>query len=652
MVRIKFAEISGLYSYSSEKNRIDFGKKTLIVGPNNAGKSSIFKALKLFLETLTKYDRSRERPWDSQERHEMTVGFMLDDTEKRFLAEILSLIGTSRESMLSLAPSKLVEQLARKLSAVNLTIRWSDSPFRHGPETIEYYLHLEGLGITVCSKGYNSDVRAAKNPETAFHGTQNPRPLSKIVADMADIDFTKEEFSSLFSNQSAMIAGFPRRISLTSGALQHGMTDRESEERINFVMRLSMNGSAGEGADSFFIMLGRMLGQRISFIAEQRNFLESNDMEKLPLKDDGSNLQSFLFWLQNGDKDGQATYSAIQERFKEMTGQQNLSFGLSIIERVETSEERAIGAEDRRIYPGRVTVLFGETHRKNQKSVSFASIGAGTKETLFLLTRCLDRQDGVILMDEPATNLHPTQISRLMGEILAPHDPDDESNQIAVITHSASLASLELLSSVNEIARVDRRTHSRIVQPSRQDKKWIEDNLATFHLLKPDVLFARKVVLVEGPSDRIFLEVILKRDAEPGMVGDGIVVLDVGGFKSFRKFRKFLEIFEIPFAILADGDAKEEFEPDEVFVISSESPSPEGDEDKIVYIFEKDLEGFLAGLNPELHKEVTDRYETKPEQAHHFVKQLLAEDGSNAARNTLPIRLLERWIIKDPGSSG
>ena len=55
MVRIRFMEIKGLYSYGSENSRIDFGEKTLIVGPNNSGKSSILKALDFFLRSLTEY---------------------------------------------------------------------------------------------------------------------------------------------------------------------------------------------------------------------------------------------------------------------------------------------------------------------------------------------------------------------------------------------------------------------------------------------------------------------------------------------------------------------------------------------------------------------------------------------------------------------
>ena len=46
MVKIRFVKIRGMYSF--DNSRIDFGKKNLIVGPNDSGKSSIFKALNFF----------------------------------------------------------------------------------------------------------------------------------------------------------------------------------------------------------------------------------------------------------------------------------------------------------------------------------------------------------------------------------------------------------------------------------------------------------------------------------------------------------------------------------------------------------------------------------------------------------------------------
>ena len=98
------------------------------------------------------------------------------------------------------------------------------------------------------------------------------------------------------------------------------------------------------------------------------------------------------------------------------------------------------------------------------------------------------------------------------------------------------------------------------MQPSGDDKRWIEGNLAAFHLLKSDILFAKKVVLVEGSADKFFLEAILNHDKEHGAAGEDIAVTDVGG-SSFDRFRKLLGIFEIPFVILADNDAKNRFDP-------------------------------------------------------------------------------------------
>ena len=292
-----------------------------------------------------------------------------------------------------------------------------------------------------------------------------------------------------------------------------------------------------------------------------------------------------------------------------------------------------------------MTVLFAETLGQKQKYTDFTRIGAGIKETLFLLAKCFERRDRVILMDEPATNLHPTQIRRLMDEILSSNEHRDETGQVVVITHSPSVASLEMLSSMNKIARVDRTEYSRIVQPSRIDSDWIAENLATFHLLKPEVLFSKQIVLVEGASDKFFLNALLKHHKSSVPVDD-ILILDVGGISSFPKFGRFLDVFEIPYVILADKDQKNPFSPNEVFTLNSKSSSLEGCEDKTVHCFKNDLETFLTELDPSLYSQMQSNYKKKPECAYYFVKELLAKGDSDTSQNS-PAMLLIKWITRD-----
>ena len=199
--------------------------------------------------------------------------------------------------------------------------------------------------------------------------------------------------------------------------------------------------------------------------------------------------------------------------------------------------------------------------------------------------------------------------------------------QIAVITHSPAMASLEMLSSANKIARVDRHEYSEVVQPSEKDEEWISERLATFHLLKPDILFSKKVILVEGESDRIFVEAILNLCAEHE--GDSVdyIIVEVCGKPSFPKFQKFLNIFKINFVILADGDAEGMFKSQDAATLTTDLLSSGNDlGNKTVYILEEDLEHLLACLDPKIYAECKRTHKRKPERSYHFIKRLLADN--------------------------
>ena len=623
MVRIRFMEIKGLYSYGSEKNRIDFGEKTLIVGPNNSGKSSIFKALDFFLRSLTEYTDRESKPWHEQDTHEMTVGFALNDLERRYTAEVLAIRSPKGTQSFALAQRDVIEWLACRLKNITLTIRWIESPFSRMSYRPQYLLQLDELGITINAKEYNSDAWAAKDSAVPFQSGIDTQNFGNVIEESILQDSLKKEFVSLLGQRGLVVTKVP-----VMGYLNNETLATDEKNRIQSLIDMSGNNIPTHSDNwPFFVVLGYMLRAKFVFVSEQRRFLESNDLEKMPLKEDGSNMHSFLFWLKNGDRHGQEAYAAIQNKFKKLHSWNGTPFSVSVTERQTREPQQDLELAGRQVYPGKAIISFPDASGQKLGFVDFAHVGAGIKETLFLLSSCFDRQDKIILMDEPAANLHPMLIKRLMHEILTLDGQGVESGQIVVITHSPAMASLELLSSVNKIARVDRHEYSEIVQPSKGDEEWISERLATFHLLKSDILFSKKVILVEGQSDKIFVEAILNLCDEHEGGSTDYITVDVGGKCSFEKFQTFLKIFKMQFVILADGDAGKKFKQQDAETLTIDSLS-QGNNlgNKTVYILEEDLEHLLACLDKKLYDECKGIYEKKPELSYHFIKRLFADN--------------------------
>ena len=143
VVRLKSAKNNGLYTYNDKNNRIDFGEKTVIVGPNNTGKSSIFKALKYFMNSLVEFNGMVPGPWDWQNNHNMTVELELNPIEAECIAEMLS-SEISDENYPSVN-IRVCNWLRPKLKHITLTIRWSDARFPNIPVQIQYFFAFKEI---------------------------------------------------------------------------------------------------------------------------------------------------------------------------------------------------------------------------------------------------------------------------------------------------------------------------------------------------------------------------------------------------------------------------------------------------------------------------------------------------------------------------
>ncbi|EIJ65598.1 hypothetical protein BD31_I1567 [Candidatus Nitrosopumilus salaria BD31] len=627
MVKIKSIKLRGLYSYEST-TELKFDDTNLIVGTNNSGKSSIFKAIDFFLTSLTEYGCGGMMPWKSQLYHNMTINFSLSLLEVRYLLQILSVIPNDNSNRtFRLTTHNMNAHYENLVDDISLKITWKNTPFQDRILDLEYVLIIPKLSIKITSIGYNQETWISSLQNEKMKGFSDRGTFGQMVEKVRpfSLDDFQNQIIQMKETDGLRVYPYPVPNKFAENSKEAREIDSTTHMRIDMVFSMAGIRPSDTSEYSFFLMLGSMLKTKIALLSDSRNFQDTNDLIKHNFYDDGSNLQNFLFYLRNGDnQEDKKRYDLIKNEFERVFSSQNLTFDLEIISKELKSDdgfERSTG----KTIPDKVTVTFSDT-MFGRESLKFLAVGSGIRETLFILSKCIGHTDGIVLMDEPALNLHPLQIQTLMRRIIAIQSDQSNDNQIMIITHSPTLASIEMLSTVNEIIRVERISDiSTVNQPSREDREWIQQNMATFHLMKPDILFAKCVILVEGQSDRIFLQTLLNESERLGLEDNDIFILDVGGKKSFPKFETFLNIFQIPYLILADRDAEVIFQDREIFILDEKFDVKQiPNEFQKIYILEEDLEAYLSKIKPELFSEAVTKYsKRKPEIAYHVIQGLL-----------------------------
>lgn len=197
---------------------------------------------------------------------------------------------------------------------------------------------------------------------------------------------------------------------------------------------------------------------------------------------------------------------------------------------------------------------------KEALSIPLEMAAAGLIESLLLLLALIGQQDKIILLDEPALNLHPNLQLRF-AEIFEKSVTTDR-NQIIMVTHSPYLVSPQRLLHIWRMSQKNGESISKnlgtileVVSKADQEKMKL---LMTKTAVK-GILFSRGVILTEGPSDRIILEMLDKeiseRDHKPTIDDSEWALIDADGKMSMRKFIKLFHELGVPYAAIADPDA-------------------------------------------------------------------------------------------------
>jgi CRISPR-associated exonuclease Cas4 len=161
----------------------------------------------------------------------------------------------------------------------------------------------------------------------------------------------------------------------------------------------------------------------------------------------------------------------------------------------------------------------------------------------------------LFMMEEPELFLHP-QAQRMMASSF--EDLMADGNQVIFSTHSPSLIDL---SQSERVCVLFKNNENKVAIRQLREQLFEEDQRSRFKLLeymnphRSELFFARRVVFVEGESDRIVLE----------MLGDYLdvrnpdtTIIEAESKDNLPFYIQLAEAFELDYVVMHDEDARED----------------------------------------------------------------------------------------------
>jgi predicted ATP-dependent endonuclease of OLD family len=182
----------------------------------------------------------------------------------------------------------------------------------------------------------------------------------------------------------------------------------------------------------------------------------------------------------------------------------------------------------------------------DNKTRSVKRMGDGFKRLFVILFYVFHPQYDIILIDEPEIHLHPSIIKKFLNILENNH----LKNQIIFTTHHPSFIQAKYLPNIWRVARNENKStalygfYKKDLNLNRFVQEINDENSG--------MLFADKVLLVEGVSDAIFIREMINRFYKKET---DIKVVYTSGKGSVDLYTSICDIFNIPYAIMMDNDA-------------------------------------------------------------------------------------------------
>ena len=185
--------------------------------------------------------------------------------------------------------------------------------------------------------------------------------------------------------------------------------------------------------------------------------------------------------------------------------------------------------------------------------LQYNGLGYNNLINIYMLIKLTEAQRGrdfrILCLEEPEAHLHPAMQYKLFKYIKKSDEENELHQQIFVTTHSsnitavAGLDNMFMISYEREDNQCDCKQQSLKAQLTDIDgtsnKKEAKLHLTKFlDVTRSDMLFADKVILVEGIAERLLLPLFMEA-CEYSYEDEHIAIVEIGG----KHFKYFVELF-------------------------------------------------------------------------------------------------------------
>ena len=626
---------AGLFSYTI-KSTVKFSNSVVIVGPNNAGKSNLFRIIRILADTLYQNRTLTSEISQSADNSHIEAEILLSEDERYMLADFFACGHTGKDN----AETQVIymsnrKKIASYLDNIIIKMEWmrASDGSSNNPNT-EILFPKCGF---VCKGSLNEQIFNVMRLDgrSSTHQSAELIQFNKFITRIFHDDDPKAGSASFFDSSSAIF--WP-------ASFNSANIDKMNAKFRSKIQELMRQLKIQSGATvSLPHVLGIILTNSIVHATENRNLLQNKIEKKFEelvilepdpdgfksrynrtvadklismsmehadtLEHDGSNIAQFLFSLKNSSKRSHiASYSTIKKEFGNLFGK------MLSIEPVWENNVLQLGEGGVQLSsPNLVVVDEGLSEH-----LPLDQVGAGVRNVIYLLAAVHGTTNSIVMLDEPGINLHPAMLQAVMKGI----DVQKSNNQIFIVTHSPDLLRYEIIrKDANIICVRNADGQSKICQVETSPSQKKRDPRGIGHQIEPEVFFAKRVVLVEGKSDLSLLNDLTKdmaiKDSKYDLPLNNVAVVSVGGKMAFPRYRKLLDQCEIPWIILSDEDSlKDTFKEGEVSRISKD----EIKDKEPVYILTGDLEAFMMDLDRDTFDEVKDK--SKVSTALKFIQKM------------------------------